>query len=253
MRSNSPLALFGALVVATASAQEVEIVSFHANGELTWTNANTGVVCHVEWSPSLANGQWSRTWTNLADITITNFTTTVQVPMFYRVVCVTGMPTVVTIAVQNASFELPDVSGFSCADPTGWDATGGACLQGINDEDTGMFAAPDGEQVAYVNTGTSLSHTLTNTLSVGTQYDLTVAIGTRSDVGGSYDVRLMAGGDILSSTNGALTAGTAFQDVTVSYTAPASHAQLGEPLVIYLTGSTQPQYDHIRLTAQAAP
>ncbi len=234
------------VLAAAVCGQEVEIVSFHKDGKLTWTNANTGVVCHVEWASSL-EGTWSRTWTNLVGIVITNSTTTVEVPMFYRVVCTTGVPT-----VENASFELPNVpESFSCTDPTGWTPTGGDCIQGINDEMSGLFATPYGEQVAYVNTGTTLSQTLTDLLMAGRQYTLTVAVGTRSDIGGGYDIRLKAGGEILSSTNGTLAAGTPFHDVTVVYEAPSGHPQLGQPLTIELTGTTQPQYDNVRLVAQS--
>jgi hypothetical protein len=171
--------------------------------------------------------------------------------MFYRVACITGLPTVITADVANASFELPDVGGYSCTDPTGWVPTGSHCLQGINDEHTGTFNTPYGEQVAYVNTGTTLSHALTNLLAASKLYNLTVSVGTRSDVSGGYVIRLKAGGEILSSTNGTLAAGTPFGDISMVFDTPDGHAQLGQPLVIELTGTTQPQYDNVRLTVQS--
>lgn len=241
------------LTASAGSAQDVEIMSFHGNGELTWTNATTGVVCHVEWASS-PEGPWLRTWNHLTAITITGATTTVDVPTFYRVSCVTGSATVVNIDVGNASFELPNVSGYTCTMPTGWfEGEPGGCDIGINDQNTGSFTAPHGEQVAYVNTGRTMSHTVTDVLTAENRYTLTVAIGTRSDHGGGYDVRLKAGGVTLGSAHGSLSAGMPFEDVSLVYDAPGDHAQLGQPLSIELAGSTQPQYDNVRLTVQPLP
>ncbi len=232
------------LFATAAFGQEVEIISFHGNGALTWTNATTGVVCHVEWASSLS-GSWSKTWTNLTNLRITNHTTTIAVPTFYRVVRVTEGVNITTAEVANASFEIPDISGFSNTKPTGWTDTGYDC--GLNDQDCGRFTAPDGTQVAFVNTGLALYQTVTNVLTAGAQYSLTVAVGTRTDGGCGYDIRLKAGGVLLASTNATLAAATPFSDVTVDFMAPDGHPQLGQPVTIELAGTTQPQYDNVRL------
>lgn len=237
-------AILMGLFAITALGQEVKIISFHSNGALTWTNATTDVVCHVEWASSLS-GSWSRTWTNLTNLQITNHTTTVAVPMFYRVVCVKGGLNIVTAEVANASFEIPDISGFSNTKPTAWAGTGSDC--GLNDQDCGRFTAPDGTQVAYVNTGLALYQTLTNILTAGAQYSLTIAIGARADLGAGYDIRLKAGGALLASTNATLAAATPFSDVTLDFVVPEGHPQLGQPVTIELAGTTQPQYDNVRL------
>ena len=237
-------ALLIGLLTTAALGQEVEIVSFHGNGTLTWANATTGVVCHVEWASSLS-GSWFRTWTDLANLRITNHTTTVAVPMFYRVVCVTGGVNIVTAEVANASFESPDISGYSNTKPTAWTGTGWDC--GLNDQDCGQFTAPDGTQVAFANTGLVLYQTLTNLLTAGGQYSLTIAVGTRANLGGGYDIRLKAGGVLLASTNATLAAAAPFSDVTLDFVVPEGHPQLGQPVTIELAGTTQPQYDNVRL------
>lgn len=65
-----------------------------------------------------------------------------------------------------AGFEVPGDS---------WDC-------GLNDQDCGQFTAPDGTQVAFANTGLVLYQTLTNLLTAGGQYSLTVAVGTRANL-----------------------------------------------------------------------
>lgn len=73
------------LFSATGFASDVAITSFGGNGVLTWTNTQLPAVCHVEWASSLTSG-WSRSWTELTGLVVTNASQTVAVPMFYRVV-----------------------------------------------------------------------------------------------------------------------------------------------------------------------
>jgi hypothetical protein len=82
------VALLGAM--ASATAQEVQISSFEGTGSLTW-QAPSNSDCTVEWASSLAQpNRWTRRWTDLTNIHSTNGTTTVDVPMFYRVSCWTN-------------------------------------------------------------------------------------------------------------------------------------------------------------------
>lgn len=78
--------LIGVGLSAGAQTGDFVIASFGGNGGLTWTGVPVGTTCRVEWASSLTSG-WHDTWANLTGIVATNESTTVQVPMFYRVVC----------------------------------------------------------------------------------------------------------------------------------------------------------------------
>ncbi|MGD0650165.1 MAG: hypothetical protein ABSA97_03330 [Verrucomicrobiia bacterium] len=79
------------VLAGSVLAQSIQITAFDQNGSLTWTNGSTNAVCTVQWASALTtNTQWSQTWANLLDIMATNATTTVNVPMFYRVRCWTN-------------------------------------------------------------------------------------------------------------------------------------------------------------------
>jgi len=162
--------------------------------------------------------------------------------------------------VINSSFEDDAMTGFGShlAPLTGWIkgnplSLPGDPVAGLNDEDTGAFTAPDGEQVAWLNSDYTLSQIVTETLIAGTTYDLTVAVGTRTGLAGTYDIQLVANGDVLNSASAFMAGGTAFSDVTISYTATGADTQLGQFLQIVLAGSTQPQYDNVRLTSTVIP
>lgn len=75
-----------AAVTHGTRGQGIVVTSFGRNGELTWTNDTTHMTCRVEWA-SEAAGPWTNTWEGLGAVeTGTNLFTTVNVPMFYRVV-----------------------------------------------------------------------------------------------------------------------------------------------------------------------
>jgi hypothetical protein len=88
-------------------AGECDIFSLTTNGRLTFTNAFTNGLFTVQWAPSLP-ANWSESWANLRDFAVTGKTTSVEVPMFYRVKCVTNllMPLSIgswsTMSVSNA-------------------------------------------------------------------------------------------------------------------------------------------------------
>lgn len=70
-------------------AGELEINSLTSNGRLTFTNAFSNGLYTVQWAPSLP-AVWRDSWINLNDFAVTGTTTTVEVPMFYGVKCVTN-------------------------------------------------------------------------------------------------------------------------------------------------------------------
>jgi hypothetical protein len=72
-------------IVLYRLSTEPVIESFHGNGELTWTHSTTSGYHMVEWASS-PTGTWHHAWTNLINLPANGETTTVNVPMFYRVV-----------------------------------------------------------------------------------------------------------------------------------------------------------------------
>lgn len=81
------------LLIASATvlqAQDVIIDSLDANGQLTVT-APSNSDFTVEWTSSLSpTSEWKSSWIDLSLVPVSNGTTTVDVPMFYRVNCWTN-------------------------------------------------------------------------------------------------------------------------------------------------------------------
>ncbi len=76
----------GLVMAGTALAQSPDITSFQGNGQLTWTNSDTNLFYQVQWAASLtASNAWRSDYSSLRGIRSTNGSTTVSVPMFYRV------------------------------------------------------------------------------------------------------------------------------------------------------------------------
>jgi len=161
------------------------------------------------------------------------------------------------ITVLNSSFELADITGFTGTTPDDWTVNGTGT--GLNDIDTGVYAGAGaalvGEQVAFANANRELSQVLTETLTaaVGTTYELTVAVGLRSDLlTGDYDIQLLAGSTVLANVTGS--AAALFADVDFTYVSTGLEAEIGQALQIVLASTaTQTQYDNVRLTSTAIP
>jgi hypothetical protein len=163
-----------------------------------------------------------------------------------------------TIAVQNASFEitnpLTNACGTGCAfnggPIPGWTTTGGQ--QGSWQPSSAYFSAPvpDGSIVAYSNGGT-ISQTLSTSLAAQTNYLLTVAVGSRLDVGNitTYTIALYAGGvllNALTASNALIPLGT-FADMSVGYMSGAIVPSGNLSIVLSATGA-QGDFDNVRLT-----
>jgi len=70
----------------TLLAQDAPIItSFTSDGRLTWKDAPTNGIYRVEWTSSLSS-HWRKTWDSLDHISATGTMTSVEVPMFFRVV-----------------------------------------------------------------------------------------------------------------------------------------------------------------------
>jgi hypothetical protein len=156
-----------------------------------------------------------------------------------------------SIAIVNAGFELQVLGNCGVGGATGW--SGGNWRPGGPDTCLHSFLCgpPQGNQVAYTN-GAPLTQVLTATLQSGVEYTLRVEVGRRLDccVMVDYAVQLYAGGVLLAEDPGLLdpTPGT-FETSTVTYTAPAGHPALGQPLEIRLVrvAGVQANFDDVRL------
>jgi hypothetical protein len=71
-----------------ARAQDLEILSFHGNGLVTWSNAPaySNRTYRIEWCADLRSNQWISSWSDLTSIPHSTNGMSAAVPMFYRVV-----------------------------------------------------------------------------------------------------------------------------------------------------------------------
>jgi len=91
MKHFSNIALLGVLLAASAQAQNLQITSLANNGRLTWTNSFPNGSYSVEWASTVnGNAAWQQDWLSLKNLAPTSSVTTVSVPMFYRVRCLTN-------------------------------------------------------------------------------------------------------------------------------------------------------------------
>ncbi len=114
-------------------------------------------------------------------------------------------------------------------------------------------AAPDGNQILYLNEG-SVSQTLSSVLTAGA-YTLAVDVGHRLDGDfGSPTISLLAGGNTLVSGGSSFDPGSGnFGNFVLNYTATAGSPYLGEPLAITISwGGGQSDLDNVRLDGPAS-
>lgn len=117
---------------------------------------------------------------------------------------------------------------------------------------------PEGVNVAFLEYdsihSSVLSQVLADVLTADTLYTLSVKVGHRADYNlAPFSVQLLAGGEVLSQGTLASIPAGQFQTVTVTFTAPADHPQLGLPLEIRLTANhadrQQVNFDDVKLDA----
>jgi hypothetical protein len=68
-----------------AFSDGVVIESIQGNGTMTWSNGAFNGIDRVEWASS-PTGSWKQSWQSLVNLPVTGGTTTVEIPMFFRVV-----------------------------------------------------------------------------------------------------------------------------------------------------------------------
>jgi hypothetical protein len=162
------------------------------------------------------------------------------------------------LIINNAGFESPVLTdgAFTVVFIPSWGITGG---------NAGVFnpqsihitgEAPEGQNVGYSDAG-DISQVLSDALSIG-DYTLQVEVGDRKDVNfPAYKVQLLAGGNLLAEDNNSLLPNDGFLTSTVTYTALASDANLGQSLEIRLIhsggSSQQIEWDDVRLDFVAIP
>jgi hypothetical protein len=157
------------------------------------------------------------------------------------------------ITIVNPSFEDPVLGdgGFTPS-AIGWTVVGAGTFNPTSGQFSG--SVPDGQNVAYVSAGGSLSQTLTALLMPSTTYTLSYYAGNRLDFPfPSYLVQLLAGGTVLAS-DGSLSPGEGlFAQGSVVYTSGAADPLVGQPLGIRVTSTgDQPNFDAFALVATPA-
>lgn len=164
-----------------------------------------------------------------------------------------------SVVITNSSFESPVLAGGSTTTTTvtGWIQTG--AQTGIWNPDVSHFVneAPDGENVAYIDSIGTISQTTTAVFSAGTDYEFTVAVGDKTGVADptDWEIRLYAGGQLLGSASNSDVdpADGTFADVTLTLTAVQLNtysASYGQNLIVELYDgglSDNIQFDNVRL------
>ena len=112
------------------------------------------------------------------------------------------MPVSHSVSITNAGFEA-DASGYGAL--TGWDTTGSQT--GNWDPGTGNYTdeAPEGDKIAIIDGGGTISQTLGETFTAGTSYSLSAMIGDEIGAGDAtgWEMRLYAGSQLLGSVSSA--------------------------------------------------
>jgi PEP-CTERM motif len=173
------------------------------------------------------------------------------------------------VPVQNASFEITNPLGGSCACGAfnlgpipDWTITGGVAGSWQPSSVSFNMPLPNGNIVAYSD-GATISQTLTSSLVPDTTYTLSVDVGHRLDVSTSptgngyvtdYTIALYVGSTLLKSfggSTGGIAPGT-FADETVTLTSGATVLP-GDLSIVLTSDGQQADFDNVKLTASTVP
>jgi hypothetical protein len=160
----------------------------------------------------------------------------------------------VPVTVPNNSFESPScvTAGTSCT-PASWTIVGSA-NQWL--PTAGQYnSIPDGSQVAWANTGGVLEQVLTTDLAANTTYVLSVDVGLRNNEVNTFGgiVDLYAGTTLIGTATGATPTFGNWVDWTLTVNSASWGAEVGQPLEIYLSSSTnQTSFDDVTLNATSS-
>ncbi|MDH4260604.1 MAG: multicopper oxidase domain-containing protein [Gammaproteobacteria bacterium] len=144
----------------------------------------------------------------------------------------------VTSPILATSFESPIVaSGSEATTADNWTVTGRAGV--FYPAGASILVPTNGSQVGWSYAQGQLSQVTGEPLTADTTYQLDVDVGDRTDTPfAGYTVGLYANNGLLAQDS-ALTPNAGFLKSTITFTAPAGHSALGQPLEIRLA-STQP-------------
>ena len=155
--------------------------------------------------------------------------------------------------VANSSFESPGQGpdGFSLSVPPGWtQVNGGSSGLGVFHPTIAAwgYAAPDGNQVLYLNSAT-VEQQLATTVAAGQSYLLAVQVVRRPGFWNpNYRIDFLAGDFLLGTDLGTLVPPNGGSLVSlISYTAGSADPAVGQALKIRLSGPTQTNYDNVRV------
>jgi len=200
-----------------------------------------------------------------------HLSTRVAARLLFLVAGATGQAWGVTVPVVNAGFENPTLAdGGSTPSTPEWVSIP-AGNPGIQNPTILVFPAeaPEGQNVAYINTlpiqTSILEQTLSTTIAPGAIYTLQVDVGRRLDQAGLMKIfapRIQlqtAGGTVLTGSGCGHGLFGSFVTCTATYTAPTSGGPLGQALKISLQSvggsfsTEQANFDDVRLTAVPLP
>jgi hypothetical protein len=166
------------------------------------------------------------------------------------------------IAVTNSSFEDPITDSAGTGTIPGWtrtDLTDGASGVWRPLVPIHFFAIPDGEQIAYMQTG-AIYQVLSDVLTANTLYELQVDVGETAFeplLPGQYAVQLRAGGILLAESSSPDPSYKNFSTAQLAFFAAAGNPLLGQNLEIRLVDlepdifRSDPQFDNVRLSKSA--
>ena len=158
------------------------------------------------------------------------------------------------IPVANPSFEDPGhgPGGFSGMIPDWIDGDGGGNQAGTFHPTATRYplGLSDGNNVGFSN-GPTIRQIVSEILIAGNMYTLFVDVGDRNDTGfPGFDVQLRANGTVLAGVDetSVFVPNGGFGTAMVTFTVPPGHAQLGQPLEIFLdSDGGQTNFDNVRL------
>jgi len=142
------LPLFALGSCLAVQGQDIAISSLAGNGQLTFTNSFTNALYTIEWAPALGTN-WRQNWGPLQGFWAPGRTSAVQVPMFYRVKCVTDLLFPFPVG-REAVFSASDAVGnvwteksvvLSYIHPLGADRPQYALLEQVNPNSLSFFMA----------------------------------------------------------------------------------------------------------------
>ena len=171
-------------ICASLYAEELQITSFHSNGVLTWSNRVSNAQYRVEWATT-PSSPW-QTNAPIFDISATAKVTSIEVPMFYRVVWVDAPP--VRYKTLSAIIPMMDGMGIDLND----DGIGDAGFYSV------IYSIPEGglnDQIVTVSGNEIINTPFTYGMMIDSnltwqpppQYSAGLPFASRTDLFGSFE------------------------------------------------------------------